>query len=68
MLDDRLDPDRCAELLAGMEPIDGLLWRSGQYVQSRMLGSVGRDPAWAPTTCGGRSLVVTAAPPGGRRG
>ena len=29
--DDRLDPQTCAELLAGMEPIEELLRSSGQY-------------------------------------
>ena len=58
--DDRLDPALCADLLAGMEPIDELLRQSGQYgpkvavpddadVQARMLGFIGRDPAWTPT-------------------
>jgi uncharacterized protein (TIGR03086 family) len=57
--DDRLDPDVCADLLAGMEPIEDLLRSSGQYgprvpvpddaeVQSRLLGFIGRDPAWVP--------------------
>ena len=55
--DDSLDADLCAELLAGMEPIDELLRSSGQYgprvpvaeeasAQDRMLGFIGRDPAW----------------------
>ena len=58
--DDRLDPALCADLLAGMEPIDELLRQSGQYgprvpvpddadVQTRLLGFIGRDPAWSPT-------------------
>jgi uncharacterized protein (TIGR03086 family) len=53
--DETLDPAKCAELLAGMEPIDELLRSSGQYgprvelpdgadVQSRMLAFIGRDP------------------------
>ena len=57
--DDRLDPAFCADLLAGMEPIDDVLRQSGQYgpkvpvpddadVQARMLGFIGRDPAWRP--------------------
>lgn len=57
--DDRLDPAFCAELLAGMEPIADLLWSSGQYgppvevpadadSQTRLLGFIGRDPAWQP--------------------
>ncbi len=56
---DTLDPGLCAELLAGMEPIDELLRSSGQYgprvevpedapVQDRMLAFIGRDPAWRP--------------------
>ena len=59
--DDRLDPEYCATLLAGMEPIDELLRSSGQYgppvpvpadsdVQVRMLGFIGRDPFWKPAT------------------
>ena len=57
--DDRLDPDFCAELLAGMEPIEEVLRSSGQYgprvpvpddapVRDRMLGFIGRDPSWKP--------------------
>jgi uncharacterized protein (TIGR03086 family) len=57
--DDRLDPDECATLLAGMEPIEQLLRESGQYgprvpvgddapVQDRLLGFIGRDPGWQP--------------------
>jgi uncharacterized protein (TIGR03086 family) len=57
--DDRLDADFCAELLAGMEPIEDLIRSSGQYgarvpvpagadPQTRMLGFIGRDPAWTP--------------------
>ena len=53
--DETLDPAKCAELLAGMEPIDELLRTSGQYgprvelpdgadVQSRMIAFIGRDP------------------------
>jgi uncharacterized protein (TIGR03086 family) len=53
--DETLDPAKCAELLAGMEPIEELLRTSGQYgprvelpegadVQSRMLAFIGRDP------------------------
>ena len=59
--DDTLDPTLCAELLAGMEPIDELLRSSGQYgprvpvpddaaAQDRLLGFIGRDPALAPLT------------------
>ena len=56
--DETLDPDLCAEMLAGMEPIDDLLRSSGQYgpkvpvavdadVQTRLIGFIGRDPAWS---------------------
>ncbi|TDD62792.1 TIGR03086 family protein [Actinomadura darangshiensis] len=55
--DDRLDPDFCAQLIDGMEPIEDVLRSSGQYgprvevpagadVQTRMLGFIGRDPFW----------------------
>lgn len=55
--DDRLDPDFCAQLLSGMEPIDAMLRASGQYgpavsvpddapVQDRLIGFIGRDPHW----------------------
>jgi len=57
--EDRLDPDFCAALLGGMEPIEELMRSSGQYgprvpvkddadSQTRMLGFIGRDPQWAP--------------------
>ena len=57
--DDTLDADLCAEMLEGMEPIDELLRSSGQYgprvpvaddapAQDRLLGFIGRDPAWRP--------------------
>jgi uncharacterized protein (TIGR03086 family) len=57
--DERLDPDLCGELLAGMTPMEDVLRSSGQYgpavpvpagadVQSRLLGFIGRDPAWRP--------------------
>ena len=53
-----LDRDLCAQLLAGMEPIEELIRSSGQYgprvpvpadadVQTRLLGFIGRDPDWA---------------------
>jgi uncharacterized protein (TIGR03086 family) len=53
--DERLDPDKCAELLEGMLPMDDLLRRSGQYgprvevpegsdVQTRLLAFIGRRP------------------------
>ena len=57
--DDRLDPDFCALLLAGMEPMDELLRSSGQYgprvptaddadAQTRLMAFIGRDPFWTP--------------------
>src|SRR5947209_17199739 len=57
--DERLDPERCAELLAGMEPIEELMRSSGQYgprvpvpddadAQTRMLGFIGRRPLRDP--------------------
>jgi uncharacterized protein (TIGR03086 family) len=56
---DRLDEDRCRELYQGMLPIEEVLRTSGQYGaavpvpddadwQTRMLGFIGRDPAWRP--------------------
>ena len=53
--DEQLDPQFCADLLAGMQPIEELLRSSGQYgprvpvpddadVQTRMLAFIGRDP------------------------
>ena len=53
--DERLDQQTCADMLAGMEPIEELLRSSGQYgpgvpvpvdadVQTRLLGFIGRDP------------------------
>ena len=61
--DDTLDPARCAEMLAGMEPIEDMMRGSGQYgarvevpddadVQTRMLGFIGRDPQWSGTARG----------------
>ena len=55
--DDRLDPDFCRELLAGMEPMEAVIRSSGQYgervpvpddadVQAKLLGFIGRDPSW----------------------
>jgi uncharacterized protein (TIGR03086 family) len=54
-----LDPELCAALLAGMEPMDDVLRASGQYgprvevpedadVQTRLVAFIGRDPAWRP--------------------
>jgi uncharacterized protein (TIGR03086 family) len=55
--DDRLDEDFCAQLLAGMEPMEEIIRRSGQFgarvpvkepsdPQTRLLGFIGRDPEW----------------------
>lgn len=54
-----LDADRCAAMLAGMQPIEEMLRASGQYgpavpvpddasVQDRFVAFIGRDPAWTP--------------------
>ena len=51
------DPDHCAELLAGMRPIEEMLRGSGQYGPAAPVGDhatpaerlaafIGRDPAW----------------------
>jgi uncharacterized protein (TIGR03086 family) len=59
--DERLDPQLCADLLAGMEPIEDLMRGSGQYgprvavpadadAQTKLLGFIGRDPGWSATT------------------
>jgi uncharacterized protein (TIGR03086 family) len=56
--DDWLDPELCAVLLSGMEPIEELMRSSGQFgarvpvaddadPQTRLIGFIGRDPAWA---------------------
>jgi uncharacterized protein (TIGR03086 family) len=53
--DETLDPERCAAMLAGMEPLDHVLRASGQYgpkvdvpadadPQTRLLAFIGRDP------------------------
>jgi uncharacterized protein (TIGR03086 family) len=53
--DESLDPDKCAQLLAGMEPVEEMIRASGQYgprvevpadadVQTRLLGFIGRQP------------------------
>ncbi len=53
--DERLDAARCAEMLAGMEPMDEILRQSGHYgpktpvaddadVQTRLLAFIGRKP------------------------
>ena len=57
--DDQLDPQFCAELLAGMQPIEEIMRSSGQFgarvlvaddadAQTKMLGFIGRDPTWKP--------------------
>ena len=53
--DETLDPDKCAQLLEGMQPLDALLRTSGQYgervpvpddadVQTRLIAFIGRQP------------------------
>ena len=53
--DETLDADKCAVMLAGMEPIEDAMRSSGQYgprvevpddadVQTRMLAFIGRNP------------------------
>lgn len=57
--DDRLDAELCAELLAGMEPMEDVIRSSGQFgrrvpvppgadPQTALLGFIGRDPSWRP--------------------
>lgn len=57
--DDLLDQTRCAELLAGMEPMEKVIRESGQFgtrvvvpggasAQDRLIGFIGRDPSWRP--------------------
>jgi uncharacterized protein (TIGR03086 family) len=57
--DDRLDPQFCAALLAGMEQMEEVIRSSGQFgarvpvapdadPQTRLLGFIGRDPVWKP--------------------
>jgi uncharacterized protein (TIGR03086 family) len=59
--DETLDPEACAVMLAGMQPMEELIRGSGQYgpavavpedadAQTRLLGFIGRDPEWAPAT------------------
>lgn len=54
-----LGEERCAAALAGMEPMDDVLRASGQFgprvavpddasAQDRLMGFLGRDPAWRP--------------------
>lgn len=60
-LDPGLDEDFAARLLAGMQPIEAVLRDSGHYgpavpvpddapAVDRLMGFIGRDPAWRPTT------------------
>jgi uncharacterized protein (TIGR03086 family) len=55
--DDTLDPELCAVLLSGMEPIEDLMRDSGQFgprvpvpddagPEARLIGFIGRDPDW----------------------
>lgn len=54
-----LEPELCAALLAGMEPMEEAMRSSGQYgpqvpvpacadPQTRLVGFIGRDPSWQP--------------------
>ncbi len=54
-----LDEAECAQLLAGMQPVDEVLRTSGQYgprvpvpddapAVDRLVGFIGRDPSWRP--------------------
>jgi uncharacterized protein (TIGR03086 family) len=68
--DERLDPEHCADLLAGMTPIEELLRTSGQYgprvpvpddadAQTRLLGFIGRDPLAGRPAAGPRGRGPT---------
>ncbi len=57
--DDRLDADRCEQMLAGMQGIEEMLRTSGQYgpahpvaaeadATDRLVAFIGRDPQWRP--------------------
>jgi len=57
--DDRLDPEFCVVLLAGMQPLEDIMRSSGQYgprvpvtddadAQTKLLAFIGRDPRWTP--------------------
>jgi uncharacterized protein (TIGR03086 family) len=59
--DDQLDPQFCAELFVGMEPLEDVMRSSGQFgarvpvpddadAQTKMLGFIGRDPTWTRAT------------------
>ncbi|WP_410573052.1 maleylpyruvate isomerase family mycothiol-dependent enzyme [Amycolatopsis sp. cmx-4-61] len=54
-----LGEERCAATLAGMQPMEAMLRESGQFgpavpvpgdasAQDRLMGFLGRDPAWRP--------------------
>ncbi len=56
-----LEPEFCAQLLAGMESMEEVIRSSGQYgpkvevpseadPQTRLVGFIGRDPSWQPAT------------------
>jgi uncharacterized protein (TIGR03086 family) len=60
-----LDEDEADRMLAGMRPIEAMLRDSGQYgpavpvhddasAVDRLMGFVGRDPAWRPAGGGAR--------------
>lgn len=62
--DDRLDAAACEELVAGMAAMEDVIRSSGQFgtavavppdadPQTRLLGCIGRDPAWRPPTAAG---------------
>lgn len=57
--DDTLDAQTCAEMFAGMSPMEEVIRGSGHYgvrvpvpadadPQTQLLGFIGRDPAWRP--------------------
>lgn len=59
--DDRIDEELCAQLLAGMVPLDEQLRASGHYgprvavpdgtdARTQLIGFIGRDPFWTPPT------------------
>jgi len=71
---DLLDPDFCAQLLAGMEQMEDVIRSSGQYgprfqvpadagPQTRLLGFIGRDPSWTPATSARQRPGHTYPPP-----
>ncbi|HSJ27175.1 MAG TPA: TIGR03086 family metal-binding protein [Acidimicrobiia bacterium] len=56
--DDTLDPETCAAMLAGMEPMEEVMRSSGHYgprfvvpadadVQTRLIAFIGRNPYWS---------------------